>query len=121
VETDESHLSVFNGTYSQRKEEHERLANLQSALGDQTVNQVIPEKTRARRASSSSKDERRKVAQLQELENAIAELEFQLTEIGRKLENPPRDTVLVRKWGNEYTDLQKKMDEKLSAWESLHS
>jgi len=123
VETDDSHLSVFNGTYSQRKEDRERLANLQLALADQTDNPVNFDKTRARRASSPStnKDERRKIARLQELENAIAELESQLAEIGQKLENPPTDPMLVRKWGNQYTDLQKKMDEKLSTWESLHS
>ncbi len=121
VEPDETHLSVFNGTYSQRKEERERLANLQLAAVDQTNNKVGFDKTKARRKTSSNKDERRKIAQLQELENAISEIESQLAAIGLKLENPPADTILVRKWGNEYTALQKKMDEKLSVWESLHS
>lgn len=120
IETDESHLSVFNGTYSQRKEESERLANLQSLLADQTKDPDVATKIRARRANSATnREERRRLAQLQELENSIAELESQLAEIGQKLENPPADTVLVRKWGNQYNDLQKKMDEKLSAWESL--
>jgi len=120
VETDESHLSVFNGTYSQRKEERERLANLQFATADQTNNPVYFDKAKARRTTASNKNERRKIAQLQELENSISEIESQLAAIGQKLENPPADTILVRKWGNEYTDLQKKMDEKLSAWENLH-
>ena len=120
VETDESNLSVFNGTYSQRIEERERLANLQFAIANQAKDPINTDGTRTRRTSSSpQKDERRKIAQLQELENAISELEFQLAEIGQKLENPPADTVLVRKWGNQYTDIQKKMDEKLRAWENL--
>jgi ATP-binding cassette subfamily F protein 3 len=120
VETDESHLSLFNGTYSQRKEERERLAALQSSLAEQS-NAPDSTKTRARRASSTTnRDERRRIAQVQELENAIRDLESQLAAIGKKLENPPADTILVRKWGNQYNDLQKKMDEKLIAWESLH-
>ncbi|MFH2039032.1 MAG: ribosomal protection-like ABC-F family protein [Chloroflexota bacterium] len=120
VETDESNLSVFNGTYSQRKEEGERLANLQLEIEKQVNNPANSDRTRTRHSSSSSnKDERRRIAQLQELENAISDLESQLAEIGLKLENPPADSILVRKWGNQYTDIQKKMDEKLKAWENL--
>jgi ATP-binding cassette subfamily F protein 3 len=122
IETDESHLSVFNGTYSQRKEERERLAALHAAVD---VRANVPGNStgnKARRVSSASiRVERRKIAQLQELENAISALESQLAEIGLRLENPPADTILVRKLGNQYTDLQRKMDEKLSEWERLQS
>ena len=122
VETDESKLSAFNGTYSQRKEERERLTNIQSGIANQGNYPVNSDRTRTRNTSSASnKDERRRIAQLQELENAISELESQLAEIGQKLENPPADTVLVRKWGNQYAEIQKKMDEKLRSWENMQS
>jgi len=69
----------------------------------------------------TAKQEGRRVARLQELENKIAAMESELGEIGRKLEKPPADTALVRKWGNQYTALQKEMDEYLAEWERLQS
>jgi hypothetical protein len=65
------------------------------------------------------REERRRIARLQELENKITDLEAQMAEIGRKLENPPVDTALVRKWGNQYAGLQKEMDEWLKEWEQI--
>ncbi|HBG74197.1 MAG: hypothetical protein A2X25_03865 [Chloroflexi bacterium GWB2_49_20] len=122
IETDESHLSIFNGTYSQRKEERDRLATLQAAVDVRANVPGNSAENKVRRLSSATgKEERRRFAQLQELENAISVLESHLAEIGLKLENPPADTILVRKWGNQYTDLQNKMDEKLREWESLQS
>jgi len=48
-------------------------------------------------------------------------LEIQLAELGRKLEIPPKDTALVRKWGNQYASLQVEMDAWLAEWEELQS
>jgi ATP-binding cassette subfamily F protein 3 len=117
IDPDETKLTVFRGTYSQRKEEYERLAPLRAA---QEVAKGDRATAPARRAADPGvKAERRRVARLQELENKIAVLEAQLAEIGQKLENPPADTALVRKWGNRYAALQKEMDEHLAEWESL--
>jgi ATP-binding cassette subfamily F protein 3 len=75
INPDESQMTVFDGTYSQMKEAREKeVARL-------TVQQV--EKIEARNSniearrvkSKETKEERRRVAKLQELENAIAELE----------------------------------------------
>jgi predicted nucleic acid-binding Zn-ribbon protein len=71
--------------------------------------------------SDSVKAERRRLAKLQELENKIAALETEMAELGRKLEDPPKDTALVRKWGNRYAALQKEMDLLLWEWEGLQS
>jgi ATP-binding cassette, subfamily F, member 3 len=119
VDMDESKLSVFNGTYSLRREERERLAALRSEEDEQANSEEKP--VRQKRYSKSSKEERRRIALIQELENSIKDLEFKLAEIGEKLENPPADTALVRKWGNQYSDIQKKMDEKLLEWENLQA
>jgi ATP-binding cassette subfamily F protein 3 len=117
IETDETHLSLFNGTYSLRKEEQERLATLQAAVETGTVKPGSSLK--ARQKSADSREERRRIAQLQEMENAIATLEAQLADLGLKLENPPADTALVRKWGSKYAEVQKMMDERLKEWDSL--
>jgi len=117
IEPDESQLTIFEGTYSQRREERERLAMLYTADVAQTV------KLRAARrlVDPAAKEERRRIARLQEVENKIAMLEVQMAELGRKLENPPRDTVLVRKWGNQYAALQAEMDAWLAEWEGLQN
>ena len=69
--------------------------------------------------SPDAKAERRRIAQMQELENQIAELEGQLAELGRQLENPPTDPVEVAKLGEEYASVQREMDEKLGEWEKV--
>ena len=71
---DESQLFAFNGTYSQMKEEREkeawRLASQQTAV----VSEARVSNNEVRRVKSKeTKEERRKIAQLQELENAIAD------------------------------------------------
>jgi ATP-binding cassette subfamily F protein 3 len=115
INLEETTLDLFEGTYSQRREERERLAALR------TVEAVKTETKRVVRRTTDQvlREERRRLARLQELENKIADLEAQMAEIGRKLENPPADTALVRKWGNQYTGLQKEMDEWLAEWEKL--
>ncbi|HEX7541902.1 MAG TPA: ABC-F family ATP-binding cassette domain-containing protein [Anaerolineales bacterium] len=117
IEPDESQLTIFEGTYSQRREERERLAALRTADVVQTVT------SRALRSSAdpAAKEERRRIARLQELENKISALEIQMAELGRKLETPPKDTVLVRKWGNQYAAMQAEMDAWLAEWEGLQS
>jgi len=117
IEPDESQLTIFQGTYSQRREERERLSALRTAEAAQNL---IPRAAR-RSADPAAKEERRRIAHLQELENKIAMLEVQMAELGRKLENPPKDTVLVRKWGSKYAALQTEMDTWLEEWEGLQN
>jgi ATP-binding cassette subfamily F protein 3 len=117
IEPDESQLTFFEGTYSQRREERERLAALRSA----EITQSVAPRPARRYADPAVKEERRRVARLQELENKIAALEVQIAELGRKLERPPKDTALVRKWGNQYAALQAEMDNWLAEWEALQS
>ncbi len=115
IEPDESQLTIFEGTYSLRREERERLAALRTAEEAKTVRQ----RATRRSVDPAVKEERRRIARLQELENKIAILEVQMAELGRKLENPPKDTALVRKWGNQYAALQDEMDAWLAEWEEL--
>ncbi len=119
IEPDDSRLNVFRGTYSQMREERERLA----ALAAQEEAPTAPASTARRNGSRSAatKDERRRKAQLQEIENQIAALETRLTEIGRVLEQPPADTDEVARLGREYTSVQRQMDDKLSEWEGLQT
>ncbi len=69
--------------------------------------------------SVASKEERKKKALKQELENSITALEKELSEIGNKLANPPKDAGEVVKLAKDYDRVQKEMDAKLAEWEVL--
>jgi ATP-binding cassette subfamily F protein 3 len=115
VEPDESTLTTFEGTYSQRREQRERLAALQAAG---TV-KVTPKRAIRRTADPAAKEARRRLARLQELENKIAALEAELGQLGFRLEHPPSDPAKVAQMGQEYQRVQKEMDGWLAEWEEL--
>jgi ATP-binding cassette subfamily F protein 3 len=117
IDPDESQLSIFEGTYSQRREERERLAALRIAEFSQITN---PRSIR-RSTDPAVKEERRRVARLQELENKIAELEADLANLGVQLESPFVNANEVIKLGKEYKRVQKEMDEKLVEWERMQN
>src|SRR5215216_2522705 len=120
INPDESQMTAFNGTYSQMKEEREketaRVATQQSA--GVTESRISNNEAR-RLKSKETKEERRRIAQLQELENKIAELEATLSNLGAQLESPLVKPDEVRNIGTEYERVQKEMDVKLNEWEEL--
>ena len=117
VEPDESTLTLFEGTYSQRREERERLAALRTAEEPKVISPRAPRRS----ADPAAKEERRRLARLQELENKIAALEAELAQIGFRLENPPSDPAKVAQMGQEYQRVQREMDVWLAEWEQLQT
>jgi ATP-binding cassette subfamily F protein 3 len=117
IDPDESHLTVFSGTYSQLREEREKQAEREAARRAEAagVRRVAPRRSK----DPGAKEERRRTAQLQEIENNIAGLEQQLADLATLLERPPADPAEVRRLGSEYSRLQDEMDGKLSEWEQL--
>jgi len=119
INPDESQLTVFNGTYSQMKEEREkeaaRAAEQQEASAKATSN------VKRSTSNARAKEERRRLAQLQELENTIAALEETLANLTAQLESPLVKPQEVAKLGAEYERLQREMDERLTEWERLQS
>ena len=117
VEPDESTLTLFEGTYSQRRVERERLAALRTV----EAMKIAKVRTVRRSADPAMKEARRRLARLQELENKITALEAELAQIGFRLENPPSDPAKVAQLGQEYQRVQRDMDIWLSEWEQLQS
>ena len=115
IDPDESHLTMFNGTYSQMKEEREKEAARLSGI--QTSEAKV--KPRRQETPESVKSERKRIAQLQELENSIAALEKELANLGAQLESPFVNAKEVVKLGMEYERLQREMDKKLGEWEKM--
>jgi ATP-binding cassette subfamily F protein 3 len=119
IDPDESQMTTFDGSYSQMKEEREKEAARLSAQQVEKTD-IRNSNLEARKAKSKeTKEERRRVAQLQELENRIAELESTLANLGAQLESPFVKPDEVRKIGTEYERVQKEMDEKLDEWERM--
>ena len=115
VNPEENHLTVFKGTYSQMKDEREKETTRLAMISDSRSATPAKRKTK----SNGAKEERRKIAQLQELENVIAELEAQLANLSTQLESPFVTSNEVLKIGKEYERIQKEMDEKLAEWERV--
>ena len=121
INPDESQMTVFNGTYSQMKEEREKEAARLFAQPS-TVPQSQALNTEARKAQNAKmKEERKKIAQLQELENTIAELESKLANLSMQLESPFVKPAEAAKLGTEYERVQREMDEKLGEWERMQA
>ena len=123
IDPQESHLAVFRGTYSQMKEEREkeaaRLAVQEAAAAD-VRRTAYAEQDEARKArNAKTREERRKIAQTQELENKIAALESRLASLSSALKSPPADAAEVTRLGREYARVQEEMDEQLAEWERL--
>ncbi len=122
INPDESALTVFNGTYSQMKEERDKAAEREAEKADIRYSKVDSQASNIdsrRSKSAKTKEERRKIAQLQQLENAIAALEADLANLSAQLESPfvnPKEVAVI---GKEYERVQKEMDEKLREWEGL--
>jgi ATP-binding cassette subfamily F protein 3 len=121
INPDESQMTVFNGTYSQMKEEREKEAarlTLQQAEKVETRNLNVE----ARKVQNAKqKEERRKIAQLQDLENTIAELEAKLANLSMQLESPFVKPAEAAKLGTEYERVQNEMDRKLNEWERMQA
>ena len=119
IDTDESHLVIFKGIYSQLKEEREKDLARRAAAQAEREEEEAQKKAPVKAKTGNTQEEKRRIAKKQELENKIAALEKELGEISDKLANPPRDAGEVIKLAKEYDRVQKEMDEKLVEWESL--
>jgi ATP-binding cassette subfamily F protein 3 len=117
-----SNLFAYNGTYSQLREEREKkeYAAFVAAQQSNTDARIAGSDVRKPK-NAATKDERRRLAQLQELENKIAELEATLANLSSQLESPLIRPQEVVKIGREYDRVQKEMDEKLAEWEGLQA
>jgi ATP-binding cassette, subfamily F, member 3 len=113
-------LLAFKGTYSELRAEREQ-KEYEAFMAGQTKGAGQKSKVESPKAKASNKEERRKIAQLQELENRIAELEKTLANLSSQLESPMVKPDEVIKIGNEYNRVQAEMDEKLAEWERMQS
>ncbi len=119
VNPNEGELIAFKGTYSELRAEREQ-KEYEAFMAAQAKNVGQKSKVEGPKAkNANTKEERRRVAQLQELENTIAELERTLANLSSQLESPLVKPDEVIKIGKEYNRVQAEMDEKLAEWEQM--
>lgn len=119
VDTDESHLIIFKGIYSQLKEEREKDLARRAAAQAEREEEESRKKAPVKAKPTNTQEEKKKAAKKLELEKKIAKLEAQLSEIGEKLANPPKDAGVVVQLAKDYDSVQKEMDALLAEWEAL--
>lgn len=111
-------LRVFEGSYSQYKE---WLAAQTAAEATRRSQEKAARAERKDARNEPSRNQRqRRQAVIDGLEAEISGLEKQLAEISRRLENPPADPLEVSRLGEEYQQIQRKLDEYLQRWAELH-
>jgi len=122
IDPEGEHLMAFKGTYSQLRAERENkeYETFMAAQRGNGASEKSPSKSKRESPKANHKEERRKVAQVQELENKIAELEATLANLSSQLESPLVRADEVAKIGKEYNRVQKEMDMKLAEWEGMH-
>ena len=119
IDTDESHLVIFKGIYSQLKEEREKDLARRAAVQAEREAPLVTDTRKHAAPKANTKEEKQRIAKMQKVEKKIAELEAQLSEIGEKLAHPPKDAGIVIKLAKEYDSVQKEMDVVLAEWEGL--
>jgi len=116
-------LIVFKGSYTQYKAHKLKMQEVHAAkeglnkdggeIGEPAAGKRKPQKT-------LSKYERRKINQrLSEVEEEIQQLEPQQEAVGAKLETPPQDPDEVLRLGEEYVEIQNKIEKLMSEWSRL--
>ncbi len=115
IDEEKGILRTFKGSYSEYhlQLETERLVEQETKQSASGLKEPV-------RKAASSGDQRKRQARLKEVEALIDELESDLADLGRKLENPPKDAAKVQKMGNDYVRVQHELDTLMDEWGELH-
>jgi ATP-binding cassette subfamily F protein 3 len=121
VDPDRAALRVFNGTYTEYKNARDMEAEVarQQAAAQKTVAQQEAQAVRAVQRAGNTNKERQRRQRLVALEAEIGEIEQQIGQVSRKLENPPADAGQVVKLSQEYERLQQELEERMEEWGKL--
>jgi ATP-binding cassette subfamily F protein 3 len=118
IDEEHSRLRIFKGDYS---EYHQTLEAEREAEKAALAAQREQAQPKARPASRSTNEERRRLARIREVEEQITALEEQLRSLSLQLENPPTDAGKVQKLANDYNRVQKEVEALMDEWEKLHN
>jgi ATP-binding cassette, subfamily F, member 3 len=115
-------LHVFKGSYTQYKAHKLKLQENQAEQAPEPESEASSgrKETQSSSKKTLSKYEQRKAkSRLSEIEGEIQELEARQETLSAQLEQPPEDQNEVLRLGEEYMDIQKKIDALMAEWETL--
>jgi ATP-binding cassette subfamily F protein 3 len=113
IDKDEAHLQVYKGTYSEYRAWKEAKTN-DSTITTRGKSHI--EKRAERRLLNAQRKRKERII---ELEDQISNLEQELREIAKQLENPPSDPKVVHTLGEDYVSIQNELENLISEWENL--
>jgi len=121
VDPDQAALRVFDGTYTEYRTAREAEAELlrQQAAAGKISAQAETQAVRSTQRPGNTNKERERRQRLAALEAEIIEIENQIQQVGRKLENPPADPGQVIRLSHEYERLQQTLEQRMDEWGQL--
>jgi len=121
VDSDQALLRVFDGGYTAYRAARlaEQETARQAAAVQKAVVQQETQPVRNVQRSGNTNKERQRKQRLIDLESEISEIETQIAQVGRKLENPPADAGQVVKLSQDYDRLQQLLEERMNDWARL--
>jgi len=121
VDPDQAALCVFDGTYTEYRTAREAEAELlrQQAAAGKISAQAETQAVRSTQRPGNTNKERERRQRLAALEAEIIEIENQIQQVGRKLENPPADPGQVIRLSHEYERLQQTLEQRMEEWGQL--
>jgi ATP-binding cassette subfamily F protein 3 len=119
VDPDQGRLIVFDGTYTEYRARREAQAEAEKQAAQVAAQAAKdPTSTRSARTGSTNKERQRR-QKLLDLEAEIADLETQIAQIARLLENPPADAGQVNRLAQDYERLQSCLELRMDEWAHL--
>ncbi|MCJ7702566.1 MAG: ATP-binding cassette domain-containing protein, partial [Anaerolineales bacterium] len=120
IDKESANLTVFLGGYSEYRAFQESNAEEQAGSDQTSAPKNTYKQERAARNQALTQERRRKT-RLEEVENRVTVLELQLAAIGEALASPPQDPEEVLRLGDDYVEVQNKLEALIREWESLHA
>ncbi len=121
VDAEQGQLRVFDGSYTEYKafRQNELEAVKQQAAVQKAAVQQEAQAARSAQRTGNTNKERQRKQYLVDLKSQIGEIEGQIAQISRALENPPADAGKVFQLGQEYERLQQTLEARLEEWAQL--
>jgi len=117
IDTEQKKLNIFDGSYSQY-----RGIQIESPAEDEgkLPSEESPAAVEEFPVKTLSKNELQRIRnKLNSLEDRILEIEEQMEELGKKLQNPPSDPEKIKKLGEDYAYLEAELSQAITQWETL--
>ena len=121
IDRDGTSLEVFRGSYSEYRAKDEKKGAADSLGGESEITNGDSYREARSAKNRVLAEQRRRQTRITQIETRVAELERQLAGISQQLENPPSNSDVVQRLGDEYVEIQNEMHALIVEWEQVQS